>query len=134
MTDLLNSRRLSSDQTAHTPYALRYGLRRATWDGMWVNLTSRSGRERLLLSSPPIGPVDTTFTLRIEATGGRWEREACAGHRDRLRQKERILTSMYIVSLSDRCATTVVFGLSRPHMLMHMMSSFQDAGSLLQRR
>ena len=68
--------------------------RRAAWDGMWANMTSRSGRERLILSSPPIGPADTTFTLRIEATGGRWEREACAGHRDRLRQKESILTSI----------------------------------------
>ena len=92
----LNSRRLSSDQTAHTPYALRHGLRRAAWDGMWANVTSRSGLERLLLSSPPIGPADTTFTLRIEATGGRWEREACAGYRDRLRQTERILTSINV--------------------------------------
>ena len=67
-------------------------------------------RERLLLSSPPIGPADTTFTLQIEANGVRWEREACAGYRDRLRQTERILTSINVHRVTfDRYATTVGF-------------------------
>jgi len=80
-----------------------YSIRTQAWPPasrlgryVWANVTSRSGLERLLLSSPPIGPADTTFTLRIEATGGRWEREACAGYRDRLRQTERILTSINV--------------------------------------